>query len=384
MDTTSAIATSSTVTTRFLILSDTHTATPAPHTFTSLAFRLPLPRVDVLLHAGDLTMSGRLAEYSSVISFLASTPAELKLVIAGNHDMTLDAEYYEKNRERQRLGGEGDAAEAKKMWTGEAAQKAGIVYLEEGIRTFTLMNGARFTVCPISPPLAVSASSLLTNMSATSQIYTSPYQPEFLNWAFNYPHDQDRFNPPSPNHPNPHPPAITPIPSFPTIDIVMTHGPPYNILDETNRDINVGCPHLLRAVSRARPRLHCFGHIHEGWGAERVRWEEPKEGEAGCVEGEWKIGDETLWGEKREETSEEALREGAACWNLGKESEKPLEWGRETLFVNASVMTRRYRPNQPPWRIDLELPLAGQVEAESGLGENAREREIVGRYRTVT
>jgi hypothetical protein len=140
----------------------------------------------------------------------------------------------------------------------------------------------------------------------------------------------------------------------------MTHGPPHGHLDETNRDVRVGCPHLLRAVSRARPRLHCFGHIHEGWGAERVRWEERGEAEAGYAEGEWKITGVAQCDVEWEET----LRERAACVDVGSESGVPLEWGRETLFVNASVMTRRYRPQQAPWRVDLELPL---VAAERDL-----------------
>ena len=28
----------------------------------------------------------------------------------------------------------------------------------------------------------------------------------------------------------------------------------------------VGCPQLLRVVERVKPRLHLFGHIHEGYG----------------------------------------------------------------------------------------------------------------------
>jgi multisite-specific tRNA:(cytosine-C5)-methyltransferase len=33
-----------------------------------------------------------------------------------------------------------------------------------------------------------------------------------------------------------------------------------------------GCGDLFAAVARARPRVHCFGHIHEGWGAKKVVW----------------------------------------------------------------------------------------------------------------
>jgi Icc-related predicted phosphoesterase len=32
---------------------------------------------------------------------------------------------------------------------------------------------------------------------------------------------------------------------------------------------HVGCEALLAALERVRPRLHVFGHIHEGYGQER-------------------------------------------------------------------------------------------------------------------
>lgn len=52
-------------------------------------------------------------------------------------------------------------------------------------------------------------------------------------------------------------------------DILITHGPPNGILDKVKRDYNasVGDMDLLRAVKdRIRPKLHVFGHIHEGYG----------------------------------------------------------------------------------------------------------------------
>jgi Icc-related predicted phosphoesterase len=48
------------------------------------------------------------------------------------------------------------------------------------------------------------------------------------------------------------------------IDILVTHGPPHGILDETIDGIQVGCEELRTAVQeRIKPRMHCFGHIHE-------------------------------------------------------------------------------------------------------------------------
>jgi Icc-related predicted phosphoesterase len=47
----------------------------------------------------------------------------------------------------------------------------------------------------------------------------------------------------------------------------MTHGPPLGILDANNYDDPCGCTDLLREVEqRVRPRVHIFGHIHEGYG----------------------------------------------------------------------------------------------------------------------
>jgi 3',5'-cyclic AMP phosphodiesterase CpdA len=58
------------------------------------SFRPPFPKADVLLHSGDLTNVGTVEENRVALNLLASIPAELKLVIAGNHDLTLDKEYW--------------------------------------------------------------------------------------------------------------------------------------------------------------------------------------------------------------------------------------------------------------------------------------------------
>ena len=31
---------------------------------------------------------------------------------------------------------------------------------------------------------------------------------------------------------------------------------------------------LFAAVARVKPKVHCFGHIHEGWGARVVSWKD--------------------------------------------------------------------------------------------------------------
>jgi Icc-related predicted phosphoesterase len=44
-------------------------------------------------------------------------------------------------------------------------------------------------------------------------------------------------------------------------NILVTHGPPYGILDN-----GAGCPGLRKAVDRLKPQLHLFGHVHGAYG----------------------------------------------------------------------------------------------------------------------
>ncbi len=50
------------------------------------------------------------------------------------------------------------------------------------------------------------------------------------------------------------------------VDILVTHGPPAGILDRTSSGLEVGCKNLLAAFARIRPKVHVFGHVHEGYG----------------------------------------------------------------------------------------------------------------------
>lgn len=54
------------------------------------------------------------------------------------------------------------------------------------------------------------------------------------------------------------------------LDILITHGPPFGILDEPGPGRHDGCPELRDAVLEAKPRVHVFGHIHTGYGTLRT------------------------------------------------------------------------------------------------------------------
>ena len=86
------------------------------------------------------------------------------------------------------------------------------------------------------------------------KIWGSPWQPWFHDWAFNLQRGaplREKWD---------HIPPGT--------DVLITHGPPYGIFDRVDRGELVGCADLLDAVGRIKPRLHLFGHIHEGYGRE--------------------------------------------------------------------------------------------------------------------
>lgn len=84
------------------------------------------------------------------------------------------------------------------------------------------------------------------------RIWGSPIQPWFHDWAFNR-----RRGPEIAAHW-----ALIPEGT----DILITHGPPFGILDRTAHGERVGCEDLTLHLDRVRPRLHVFGHIHEAYG----------------------------------------------------------------------------------------------------------------------
>lgn len=332
-----------TVKTRILIISDTHGASPSPKPAVNpptefipsqasedyFVFQEPLPEADVVLHCGDLTLRSRLKEYEATFNWLRAIPAPLKLVIAGNHDSSLDAEYPPSpwNDDLATL------ASAQSIL--REAEADGVRYLTEGTHHFTLGNGARLSV------------------------FASQHTPAYGGWAFQYTQGHDFQIPPG-------------------VDVAMTHGPPLGVGDYTLRSINAGCPDLFRAVRRARPKIHCFGHIHEAWGAMLASWKDVSEGPVcygNCIDAaasrRYTLEDIGMrppyrfceerdlgYGMERLETS---YQPKAISVDLTKEAGKLVD-GKQTLFVNAATMTVRYRAKQPAWLVDVDLARAEESE----------------------
>ncbi len=169
--------------------------------------RVTLPEGDLLLIAGDMTNTGTIVEYAQFNHHLEKIAPRYK------HGVLL--------------------IEGNHDWLGER-----------------------------QPDLARSILSnvtLLRHESATIDRVTffgSPYTPEFCDWSFNVPRGA---------------PIRAKWDQIPACDVLVTHGPPYSVLDDASAyNAGLGCHDLLAAVKRLKPRLHVFGHIHGGAGTKTI------------------------------------------------------------------------------------------------------------------
>lgn len=175
-----------------------------------------IPYADILIHAGDLTQSGSFTELQKALDWIKEQPHRHKIVVAGNHDLLLDPAY------DNRLGGSNASAERLKLSWGE------VLYLHDSTTEVVCGNGRIL------------------------RIYGSPWSCRHGNWAFQYPRQRG------------HEYWAGRVPE--NVDILITHGPPRAHLDL----LELGCSGLLSELWRVRPALHVFGHVHEGYGSERL------------------------------------------------------------------------------------------------------------------
>ncbi|KAK4162970.1 Metallo-dependent phosphatase-like protein [Cladorrhinum sp. PSN259] len=199
-------------------ISDTHNHRPAF-----------IPEGDILIHAGDLTLSGTFSELQDALDWMNILPHPHKIVIAGNHDILLDA---------LRDTSPKDAEQRANLNWGS------IMYLQDSSTTIITKDDGR-----------------------RIKIYGSPRTPRSGNWAFDYLRSQDIWANKVPED----------------VDILVTHGPPRGHLDSFQGITRgLGCVSLLKEVWRIKPRLHVFGHIHAGRGTEVVSYDGVQEGFEEC------------------------------------------------------------------------------------------------------
>ena len=164
---------------------------------------LRLHKGDLLIHAGDISGLGRPGEVKSFLDWFAAQDFTYKIFIAGNHDFFFETAVK------------------------EAIEKIippGVDYLYDS---------------------SVEIGDL--------KIWGSPITPWFHDWAFNRTRGRNIRK------------HWEHIPS--DVDVLITHGPPLGILDETMHGECVGCEDLLEKINTVKPKYHIFGHIHEGYGS---------------------------------------------------------------------------------------------------------------------
>ena len=190
---------------RITFISDTHTKHDKLNGF--------LPGGDILIHAGDLTSRGYITEVEYFMKWYDKiNNYDHKVFIAGNHDFGFQDE-------NEKLRG---------LLTGFKT----IEYLQDEL--LALGEGEQEYIDMI-------------------KIWGTPWQPEFHNWAFNLPRGEklkEKWD-------------MIPL----NTDILITHGPPFGKLDYVPySNLNVGCEELIKRVEEIKPKIHVFGHVHEGYG----------------------------------------------------------------------------------------------------------------------
>jgi len=166
-----------------------------------------MPDADMIVHCGDMTSMGYEYEIRNFYKWFSRlNQYKYKINIAGNHDW-----FFEKTPQ----------------FVKETVPD-NVIYLEDsGVE----IDGLYF--------------------------YGTPVQKPFNNWAFN--REEHKLAQ--------HWEAIPD-----NTDILITHSPPFGIMDwSRHSDSSQGSPSLLHEVQqRIKPKIHCFGHMHECHGIEII------------------------------------------------------------------------------------------------------------------
>lgn len=182
---------------RIVCLSDTHNANEL----------IRVPDGDILVHAGDATINGTVAEIAAFNRWFNGLPHKFKIFVAGNHDRLFETN---NTLARDMLGED-------------------IIYLED---SGTEIGGLKF--------------------------YGSPWQPRFFDWAFNLMRGAELAEKWA-MIPDDTEVLITHGPPNGILDEV-----PRRFFVE-----NTGCEELIKKVeelSNKNLKAHIFGHIHCGYG----------------------------------------------------------------------------------------------------------------------
>ncbi|KAF2745513.1 Metallo-dependent phosphatase [Sporormia fimetaria CBS 119925] len=208
---------------RVVCISDTHNNIPED-----------VPHGDILVHAGDMTNGGSIAEIQAQVDWLSSLPHKEIIVISGNHDTYLDPRTRPSLPEEERTG---------------SVDWKRVHYLQH----------RRLSLTFTAPQPESERARLTAPRQRRVTVYGAPQIPAcgpMSVHAFQYERGKDAWSETVPED----------------TDILITHTPA-----KYHRDLalpyGMGCEHLAAEVKRVKPALHIFGHVHWGAGQEVVWWD---------------------------------------------------------------------------------------------------------------
>lgn len=162
---------------------------------------------DVLIHCGDFSFQGNFSEVQQFVKDFKKAKkdsgAKYAIIVPGNHEK---------------------GVQANEQFFREYCEQNDIIVL---IHEEIVLDGVRF--------------------------FGTPWQPYFCNWAYNVENEQDLDR------------YYSEIPD--DTQVLITHCPPYKILDYSPMCGNVGSKELQNRVMQLKKlKFHFFGHIHYSQG----------------------------------------------------------------------------------------------------------------------
>ena len=280
-----------------------------------------LPCGDILIIPGDFVETGLVEELEIFNRFLKDVMMARKfkhiVFICGNHERTIDIDFYNSEGWRYHKTPQ-DVQLCRHTLFNELPEN--VHYLFDN---HVVLEGLKIYGTP---------------WVLGGETFSSDTSPSHFRWAYSLTEEE----------------LVAKYAQIPEdVDILVTHMPPFGIgdcrrnydkdcFDDQERQVfgydHVGSTALALRLQALRPHLHCFGHIHSGYGAYR-----PQRRQEGTKE----------TAKTKDKTKTEEEEEGATS--------REAAWTAETLFVNAANCDEDYFPTQPALVVDICRPATADV-----------------------
>ncbi|OHS99673.1 Ser/Thr protein phosphatase family protein [Tritrichomonas foetus] len=182
---------------------------------------------DIALCAGDFSKGGRMDGIKKFYNWFKSLPVSHRIMCAGNHDWTLDLDFFPSFQYNLLLHGiisqDTQIESFKDIFTSD--------------KSVHLLNNSPCEVMGVK-------------FFGSSNIVTSRKLP----FAYKREFDDNLV-----------------IQIKQDVDVVLSHSPPFNILDKDKNDRHKGRKSLLNFINDKNPALHVFGHVHDSHGIEKTK-----------------------------------------------------------------------------------------------------------------